>query len=87
MHSDMLEHFYIHVHVYFKFIIKIGASAVDSNEFLIHLLNRYGLLLWIRSVRYCVLTPMYKTCSQGSYVISTFFGFDVIVLVFLQARI
>lgn len=85
MHSDMLKHFYIHV--YFKFIIKIGASAVDSNEFLIHLLNRYGLLLWIRSVRYCVLTPMYKTCSQGSSVISRVFGFDVIVLVFLQARI
>lgn len=78
----MLKHFY--THVYFKFIIKIGASAVDSNEFLIHLLNRYGLLLWIRSVRYCVLTPMYKTCSQGSYVISRFFGFDVIVLVFYR---
>lgn len=71
LHSGILKYFY--VHVYFQSIIKIGASAVDSNEFLIHLLNRYGLLLWIRSVRYCVFTPMYKTCSQGGSEISRFF--------------
>lgn len=60
MYFDMFKYFYIYV--YFKFIIKIGVLVVDSNEFLIYFLNRYGLFLWIRLVRYCVLILMYKIC-------------------------
>ena len=39
--------------MYDKDIVMLQASAalIDPNEFLIHLLNKFGLLNWVRSVQ------------------------------------
>lgn len=60
-------------------MLQIGASAVDSNEFLIHLLNRYGLLLWIRP-EYDVPTGQDDNVRQTIMLAEEFLNLLLIIL-------
>ncbi|XP_061173944.1 E3 ubiquitin-protein ligase UBR2-like isoform X1 [Saccostrea echinata] len=60
-------------------MLQIGASVLESNEFLIHLLNRYGLLVWIKP-EYDVPTGQDDNVRQTIMLAEEFLNLVLIIL-------
>ncbi|XP_048736873.2 E3 ubiquitin-protein ligase UBR2-like isoform X4 [Ostrea edulis] len=60
-------------------MLQIGASVIDGNEFLIHLLNRYGLLVWIKP-EYDVPTGQDDNVRQTIMLAEEFLNLVLIIL-------